>query len=65
MKVPFQGIAVRNGTNFEKLRFFKKVIENLLKIKIYSVSIMTRDRLLVIDGTVVSCYIIKFLLSAR
>lgn len=58
MKVPFQGIAVRNGTNFEKLRFFKKVIENLLKIKIYSVSIMTRDRLSAIDGTVVSCYMI-------
>ena len=56
MKVPFQGIAVRNGTKFEKLRFFKK--ENLLKIKIYSVSIMTRDRLLAIDGTVVSCYMI-------
>ena len=58
MKVPFQGIAVRNGTKFEKLRFFKKVIENLLNIKIYSVSIMTRDRLLAIDGTVVSCYMI-------
>ncbi len=58
MKVPFQGIAVRNGTKFEKLGFLKKIIENLLKIKIYSVSIMTRNRLLAIDGTVVSCYMI-------